>query len=95
VSSADEALPFVRDARPDVIVSDMAMPNGDGYDLIRRIRALSPDQGGCTLAVALTRLARAEERTRALVAGYNMNVPKPVEPAELLSTVANLLANFR
>ena len=75
---------------PDVIVSDIGMPLMDGYQFIRELRKRPPNQGGRTPAVALTAFARSEDRTRALIAGYQMHVAKPVEPAELLATVASL-----
>ena len=75
---------------PDVIVSDIGMPGEDGYDLIKKVRALPDDRGGATPAAALTAYARAEDRRRALNAGYSIHVPKPVEPAELVAVVASL-----
>jgi CheY-like chemotaxis protein len=80
----------VRRVRPDMIVSDIGMPGEDGYDFIRRVRALAADEGGRTPAAALTAFARAEDRTRALRAGYQTHVAKPVEPTELTAVVASL-----
>jgi CheY-like chemotaxis protein len=77
---------------PDVMVSDVGMPDEDGYELVRRLRLLPPAKGGRMPVVALTAYARAEERTRALRAGFNMHVPKPVEPSELLAVIASLAA---
>ncbi len=88
--SAAEALGAIARHRPDVIVSDIGMPGEDGYTLIKKIRALSPADGGGTPAIALTAYARMEDRTRAMVAGFNMHVAKPIEPTELLITIANL-----
>jgi PAS domain S-box-containing protein len=88
--SARDALALVAAERPDMIVSDVGMPDEDGYDLIRRVRALPADRGGRTPAAALTAFARAEDRTRALRAGYQTHVAKPVEPAELTAVVASL-----
>jgi len=65
------------------------MPGEDGYDLIRRVRAIDSDQGSRIPAVALTAYARAEDRLRALSAGYQMHIAKPVEPAELVAVVAS------
>lgn len=93
-SSVEEALRMVPDIRPSIIVSDIGMPGEDGYTLIKRLRALPADQGGKTPAVALTAYARTEERTRALVSGFNMHVPKPVEPAELLAALVSLTTVF-
>ncbi|WP_437281559.1 response regulator [Sorangium sp. So ce375] len=90
VASAAEALLAVKALQPDVLVSDIAMPGEDGYVLIRRIRALPAASGGRTPAVALTAYARTEDRMRALRAGFNTHVPKPIEPAELLTVLANM-----
>lgn len=89
-ASAAEALALLQELRPDVLVSDIGMPGEDGYSLIRRVRALAPEAGGRTPAVALTAYARAEDRTRAMAAGFNVHVAKPIEPAELMVTVASL-----
>jgi CheY-like chemotaxis protein len=74
---------------PDVVVSDIAMPVEDGYSLIRRIR-LSPANTARTPAIALTAYVRPEDRNRALVEGFNAHVSKPVEPAQLLTAIAEL-----
>jgi CheY-like chemotaxis protein len=89
--SADEALAVLDGWRPDVIVSDVAMPGADGYELIRRIRARPRELGGAIPAVALTAYARVENRMTALQAGFQMHVAKPVEPAELVNVVHRLL----
>jgi PAS domain S-box-containing protein len=89
-TSAAEGLARLREERPDVLVSDIGMPEADGYDFIRQIRALRPEEGGRTPAVALTAYARVEDRTRALLAGFQTHVPKPVEPVELLAVIASL-----
>lgn len=73
---------------PDVILSDIGMPGHDGYEFIRRLRAM-PEVNEIP-AVALTALARTEDRTRALRAGFQMHVAKPVEPSELVTVVMNL-----
>ncbi len=93
--SVDEAMRVVSDARPDIIVSDIGMPDEDGYALIRRLRGLPPGKGGTTPAIALTAYARAEERTRALISGFSMHLPKPVEPNELLEVLSNLTTVIR
>jgi signal transduction histidine kinase/ActR/RegA family two-component response regulator len=91
VSSAAEAMATVNDGRlPSVIVSDIGMPDEDGYDLIKRMRAL-PGDAGRVPAIALTALARAEDRNRALSAGYQKHVSKPVDPAELVAVIASLV----
>jgi CheY-like chemotaxis protein/anti-sigma regulatory factor (Ser/Thr protein kinase) len=89
--SAREALELLGQLKPDVLVSDIGMPETDGYELIRRVRALAVEDGGKTPAVALTAYARSEDRLRALMAGYQMHVPKPVELAELIAVVASLV----
>jgi PAS domain S-box-containing protein len=90
--SAREALEMVMAERPHIIISDIGMPDEDGYEFIRKVRALAAAQGGRTPAAALTAFARAEDRTRALRAGYQTHVAKPVEPAELTAVVASLAA---
>jgi CheY-like chemotaxis protein len=81
--SAAEALAVLADLRPDVIVSDVGMPDADGYDLIRAVRNSSDPSGRRTPAVALTAFARSEDRTRAMLAGFNAHLSKPIEPVEL------------
>ena len=94
VGSAGEALNVVMAGesgrRPDVVVSDVSMPEVDGYELMRRVRELAPDRGGRIPAVALTAYGRSIDRIRALSAGFQMHMPKPVEPAELATVVASL-----
>jgi len=90
VGSAVEALEQLPQVRPDVLISDIGMPELDGYHLIRAVRALPVDRGGATPAVALTAFARPEDRLRALRAGYQMHLAKPVDQSELLVVVASL-----
>jgi CheY-like chemotaxis protein len=90
--TADAALALVREWRPDVVVSDIEMPGEDGYSLLRRLRALPPDAGGATPAIALTAYGRPEDRERCLAAGFAMHVPKPVDPGELTAIVAGVTA---
>jgi PAS domain S-box-containing protein len=92
VASAREAIEAVSQVKADVLVSDIGMPEEDGYSLIRKVRTLSAEQGGKIPAVALTAYARAEDRTRAIAEGFQMHIPKPVEPAELATVVASLAA---
>ncbi|HEU4534446.1 MAG TPA: ATP-binding protein, partial [Polyangiaceae bacterium] len=89
-AGADEAFERLAASRPHLLISDVAMPGGDGYGLMRRLRALPPDQGGRTPAVAVTAYARSEDRTRALLAGYNYHLPKPIDPGELIAVVASV-----
>jgi PAS domain S-box-containing protein len=91
-SSAQEALEVLRVGRPHVIVADVAMPGEDGHQLLQRIRSLPPQQGGRTPAVALSALAGAAEQQRALRVGFQGYVAKPLEPAELVGLVAELVA---
>jgi PAS domain S-box-containing protein len=87
---ADTALALVAARRPDVLVSDIGMPGADGFELLRRVRALGADRGGRIPAIALTALARSQDRTRALRAGLLVHVSKPVDPSELVATVASV-----
>jgi len=88
--SAADALEAVSSSVPDVIISDIGMPDVDGYELMRRIRALPAEGGGRIPSVALTAYARTEDRLQALRSGYQMHVPKPVELAELVAVIASL-----
>jgi len=89
-ASAGEALAALGREAVDVLVSDLRLPGDDGYDLIRRVRELDAERGGRTPAVALTGYPRVEDRSRALDAGYDAHVPKPVAVTELVSVVALL-----
>jgi PAS domain S-box-containing protein len=89
-SSAREALEALAGGKFGVLISDIGMPGEDGYELISRVRALPPEAGGRTPAVALTAYARAEDRLRAMRAGFEMHVSKPVELTELVVVIANL-----
>lgn len=89
--SADEALGQIGIFQPDVLVSDIGLPGVDGYSLIRRVREAEAGTGKRLPAIALTAFARTEDRLHALAAGYNMHVPKPVEPAELLLVIVSLV----
>ncbi|MBW4507566.1 MAG: response regulator [Scytonematopsis contorta HA4267-MV1] len=88
--SAQNALELISRELPDVLVSDIGMPDEDGYELIRKVRSLPSGAGGRIPAVALTAYARAEDRKRALLAGYQMHISKPVEPSELIAIVSSL-----
>jgi PAS domain S-box-containing protein len=90
VGSAAEAVEALDSFKPDVLMSDIGIPGEDGYSLIRKVRALSPEQGGKIPAVALTACAREEDRMRALLAGYQAHVAKPVNPAELIAVLTGL-----
>jgi CheY-like chemotaxis protein/anti-sigma regulatory factor (Ser/Thr protein kinase) len=88
--SAAEALALIETEKPNVLVSDIGMPDVDGYELLRRVRALGATGGRKIPAIALTAFARSEDRTRALHAGFVVHVSKPVEPSELVATVASV-----
>jgi CheY-like chemotaxis protein len=92
--SVTEALDRFSELIPDVIVSDIGMPEASGYELIRRIRAMPADQGGRVPAVALTAYASMADRTRALMEGFQNHVAKPTEPQELIAAVAALAGRF-
>jgi CheY-like chemotaxis protein len=89
-ASAAEALALLERERPDALLADIGMPEEDGYTLITKVRALPVERGGRTPAAALTAYARAEDRLRALSAGFQVHLAKPVQPAELIAVVANL-----
>ena len=89
-SSASEAIERILAARPDVLVCDIGMPGEDGYSLIRRLRVHEESQTNALPAVALTAYARSEDRTKAIRAGFQNHLSKPVEPAELLAIVGSL-----
>jgi CheY-like chemotaxis protein len=88
--SAAEALAALEAESFDVLVSDIGMPEEDGYTLINKVRLLPPEKGGRIPAVALTAYARVEDRVRALTSGFQVHVPKPVEPVELVAVIASL-----
>ncbi|MEH2384013.1 MAG: PAS domain S-box protein [Nostoc sp.] len=91
VASVPEALHLITQWKPDVLVSDISMPQEDGYSLIRKLRSQPPELGGNIPAAALTAYARAEDRMRAIQEGYQLHLPKPIEAAELATVVASLV----
>jgi CheY-like chemotaxis protein len=92
--AASEGLELIRLHRPDLILSDIGMPHVDGYSFLRQVRSLPPDQGGKIPAVALTAFARSEDRTRAMMAGYQLHIAKPIEPPELIAMVASAVGRI-
>jgi PAS domain S-box-containing protein len=90
-AGADEALQVARASPPHVLISDIGMPDVDGYELLKRFRAIDANAAGKIPAIALTAFARSQDRTRALRAGFLVHVAKPVEPAELIATVASVV----
>jgi signal transduction histidine kinase len=89
-SSTAEALRAIADDPPDLLISDIGMPQADGFELIRAVRELPPARGGLMPALALTAFARSEDREQALLAGYQGHLAKPVQPAELTAQIARL-----
>jgi CheY-like chemotaxis protein len=94
VSCARDALEALSTDCVDVLLSDIGMPGTDGYQLMRELRMRSPQQGGSVPAAALTAYTRTEDSLRALRAGFQLHLPKPVQPVELITVVARL-ANRR
>jgi PAS domain S-box-containing protein len=90
LASVGEAVAALEREKPDVLVSDIGMPGEDGYALIRKVRALGPDRGGQVPAAALTGFAAGDDTTRVLSAGYQVHLPKPVEPSQLAQVVGTL-----
>jgi CheY-like chemotaxis protein len=90
VASVAEALKTLEQLKPNVLVSDIGMPGENGYYLIRKLREMEAERGGNIPAVALTAYARDEDREQAIKAGFQMHLPKPVDPVKLAAVVANL-----
>ncbi len=90
-ADAEEALQLMRSQRPTVLLSDIGMPLVDGYELLRRVRRLPEQEGGRTPAAALTAYTRPEDRERALAAGYQLHLGKPLAPVALIDAVARLV----
>jgi signal transduction histidine kinase/ActR/RegA family two-component response regulator len=88
--SAIDGLQLLQQEKPDVLVSDIGMPMVDGYEFITQVRSLGAEHGGDLPAIALTAFARADDRARALRAGYTVHLSKPVEPANLIAIVASV-----
>jgi signal transduction histidine kinase/DNA-binding response OmpR family regulator len=95
VGSAAEALAAFSEEPFDILISDIGMPDVDGYSLMRSVRLLPADKGGRVPALALTAYARGEDRTQALKAGFNMHLAKPIEPTELVVVIASLVNSYR
>lgn len=90
-----KALEQIQMYRPDVIISDISMPQMDGYQFIRQVRNLSPHVGGGTPAVALTAFGRTEDRERAINAGFQRHLSKPVELHALIDTIVSVTQKCR
>jgi PAS domain S-box-containing protein len=93
-ASADEALMTLTQSQPDVLLSDIGMPETDGYMLMRRVRTLLPEQGGKIPAIALTAYAGEINQQQALAAGFQQHVSKPIEPDQLISIIADLVGSM-
>ncbi len=93
-ASVGEALKMFLEAKPDLLISDITMPDEDGYSLIRKIRLLEPEQGGQIPAIALTASAREEDRRLSMEVGFQEHLAKPFEIAELVGIVAALARRF-
>ena len=91
-SSVAEALERFAEESPDALISDLGMPGEDGYSLIRQVRARSETR---VPALALSAYVRPEERTRALLAGFDLHIGKPVEPSDLAAAVRSLVSRAR
>jgi PAS domain S-box-containing protein len=89
--SAAEALNVFTDDVPDLLISDIGMPDQDGYELIQKLRAMPADKGGLTPAIALTGYASRKDRERALAAGYHQHLAKPIEQTEMIAAIAALV----
>ena len=94
-ASAADAMAAFRHERPDVLVSDLGMPDVDGFELLGMVQNLGKQGGFDVPAVALTAFARSEDRLRALEAGFRSHISKPVEPSELIATVAQMAPERR
>lgn len=91
VSSAQEALETLASSKPDILLSDIGMPSMDGYMLIRQVRNRSNEQGGKIPAIALTAYAGESDQQQAIDAGFQIHLPKPAEPAELIAAICQLI----
>jgi PAS domain S-box-containing protein len=90
-ANASDALEQFQAGPPDLLISDLGMPEVDGFELLGRVRALGRERGGRVPAIALTAFARSEDRLRALEAGFSAHISKPVEPSELIAAVAGIV----
>jgi CheY-like chemotaxis protein len=93
-SSATEALEILQKSSPDILISDIGMPEMDGYMLMKHIRSLTAEKGGTIPAIAVTAYAGDSNQKLALDAGFQMHISKPVEPTELIKVTTNLIRNI-
>lgn len=94
-ASAGEGIEILKSQRPDLVISDIGMPERDGYELIREIRSLSAANGGQTPAIALSAFAHEDDRMRAMTAGYQVHLAKPVESHQLIAAIGDLIECMR
>ena len=92
--SVSEALELLDIWKPDVLLSDISMPNEDGYSLIKKIRSLKPDEGAKIPAIAITALARPEDSEKVLSSGFQMHLAKPIDVNELAEAISHVTPNF-
>ncbi|HCF30687.1 MAG TPA: hybrid sensor histidine kinase/response regulator [Cyanobacteria bacterium UBA11049] len=95
VASALKALEVLARSKPDILVIDIGMPHVDGYTLMRQIRSMTPEQGGLLPAIALTAYAGEHDQQQALAAGFQVHIPKPIEPDELVAVIARLTGSLQ
>ena len=95
VASAAEGIAAVRRVRPQILVSDIAMPDEDGYSLLRKVRALGAAEGGAVPAIALSAFTQPEDCAKALAAGFTLHVGKPIVPQDFVEIVRDLSALWR
>jgi CheY-like chemotaxis protein len=93
VASAAEFLNALESFHPDIVVSDIGMPEIDGYTLLRQVRSLSPEQGGQVPAIALTAYAGEMDRKQAIAAGFQEHIAKPIEPDQLVVAIVGLVSS--
>lgn len=86
-SSSQEALKMIKKSPPDLLISDIGMPDEDGYSFLKKVRSLMPEQGGHVPALALTAYTKEEDQQKAIAAGFQMHLGKPVNITELLKVV--------
>ncbi|MBD2088982.1 MASE1 domain-containing protein [Microcoleus sp. FACHB-1515] len=91
LTNAEDAFNLLPQLLPDVLISDISMPDRDGFWLLQQVRSLSPDQGGNIPAIALTAYAREEDRAKAIAAGFQLHIAKPVEPIDLIMAITKLV----
>ncbi|PSB02754.1 response regulator [Merismopedia glauca] len=92
VASAGEVLTLLESFKPDILVTDIGMPDMDGYTLLRQVRSLPPERGGQVPAIATTAYARMEDRQQALTAGFQKHIAKPIDPSKLVAAISDLLS---